>query len=292
MKDHIKVNCCAKINLTLDVLKVRPDRYHEIKSIMQSVDLKDTIYLERGGRDIELFCSYFGVPEDPKNFAFIAAQKFREKAGIREGLVIKIDKKIPVAAGLGGGSADAAAVLVGLNNIFRKVFSPKELLALAAEVGSDVPFFLAGGAALVTGRGEKIKSLPSLPKCVILIIKPQLEISTAWAYEHYDLDKFSSGRYTDKCLKALASKSLKKIGKLLGNDLEQPVFKKHGQLKQLRELLMSQKEILGVVMSGSGSAFLAFVRNKALASRLSRRLRKEGHEIFITQPTRKALEVK
>lgn len=292
MKDRITISCSAKINLTLDVFKKRSDNYHEIQSIMQSVDLKDNIYLERGGRDIELFCSYFGLPEDPKNFAFIAAQKFREAAGSREGLLIKIDKKIPVAAGLGGGSADAAAVLFGLNILFGKIFSTKELIELGARVGSDVPFFLEGGTQLATGRGEKLKQLPALPKCAILIIKPPLEISSGWAYEHYDLAKFTSGRYTDKVLKSVKKRNLKSIAFALGNDLEKPVFKKHNELKELKMLLIEQKGILGTVMSGSGSAFLAIAKNKATAQKVNQHLKKEGLSVFITSPTKKALEVR
>jgi 4-diphosphocytidyl-2-C-methyl-D-erythritol kinase len=291
MKDTITIKACAKINLTLDVTRKRSDGYHEIKSIMQSVDLKDSIYLEKGGRDIELFCSYYGIPEDPKNYAFIAAQKLKERVGSREGLIIKIDKKIPVAAGLGGGSADAAAVLVGLNILFGQPLKEKELIELAAKIGSDVPFFITGGTVLAAGRGEKIKKLPNLPSCAILIIKPSLEISTAWAYEHYDLDKFKSGRYTEDAIGIIRRRKLKNIAAALGNDLEQPIFKKHPTLRQLKEFLREQKEVLGTVMSGSGSAFLAILQNKKAAQKITKKLKKEGFTVSLTFPTKKALEI-
>ena len=178
----------AKINLTLDILRKREDGYHEVEMVMTMVDLADRLELKTLDRDTIIIASPVGyIPVDEKNHAFQAAKLIKERYGVKQGVYIHIDKQIPVSAGLGGGSSDAAATLRGLNRLWNLNISEQELQELAAEIGSDVPFCVTGGTALATGRGEKLKRVKSPPPCWVILAKPAISVSTAEMYRNFDV---------------------------------------------------------------------------------------------------------
>ena len=187
----------AKINLTLDVLGKRPDGYHDLKSIMQTISLRDDIRLEVGTREPwKLECDVEGIPCDETNLAWKAAKIYCDTLKKDpNGLNIHITKRIPVEAGLGGGSADAAAVLRALNRHFGVPLSIMALAELGAQVGSDVPFCVIGGTAMVEGRGERIRKLPAMPECIFVVVKPDFSVSTPELYRKLDETALASGRW-------------------------------------------------------------------------------------------------
>ena len=177
----------AKVNLTLDVLGTRPDGYHAIESVMQSISLHDTITVEVGGAPgIRVECDMPGIPTDERNLAHKAAAMFFEDLCTTPKVDIRIEKRIPPEAGLGGGSSNAAAALRGLSDLLGLSVSHEELCDLAAQVGSDVPFFLTGGAAFVRGRGEDVQPLPDIRPWWLVVVKPPFGVSTAWTYRRLD----------------------------------------------------------------------------------------------------------
>ena len=182
----ISVEANAKINLTLDILGVRPDGYHEVKMVMQSVGLFDTIHLKKQPEGISLRLDTAELPADETNLAWKAARIFRDVYKIQSGVSISVEKRIPIAAGLAGGSTDAAGVLIGMNRLFETGLSAKALCSLGEKIGSDVPFCIEGGTMLATGRGELLRRLPDLPALSVVLAKPPVSVSTAWAYKTYD----------------------------------------------------------------------------------------------------------
>lgn len=213
----------AKLNLTLDVGARRPDGYHDITSIMQSAALYDVVALdfsEAGGIAIE--CPGTDLPTGPDNLAWKAADVFFQETNIpRTGISIRLEKKIPSQAGLGGGSSDAAAVLRGIRRLFHADVSDKSLEAMAARVGSDVPYCIRGGTALAQGRGERLTVLPALPMCWFVIVKPPVANSTAAMYRKLDEISITERPDSDKMVDALKSGDLAQICRLVGNVFEQ-----------------------------------------------------------------------
>lgn len=227
----LRLKAYAKINLSLKLLGLRPDGYHEIESEMQSVSLCDYITLSHSVSGIEVACDNPLVPRGKENIAYRAAELFIDAGSRVKGVKIAIEKHIPLAAGLAGGSADAAAVLFGLNKLTGNTLSEEELLKLGAQVGSDVPFCLIGGNCFIKGRGEQVIRNPKQQKKSYVLVTPGIEVSTKWAYETWDKKK------TKKC----------------GNDLEPIIEEKYPVIKIIRERLLG----LGcsnAQMSGSGSS--------------------------------------
>ncbi|MGN7388798.1 4-(cytidine 5'-diphospho)-2-C-methyl-D-erythritol kinase [Sporosarcina sp. SAFN-015] len=271
----------AKINLTLDVLHKRPDGFHEVEMIMTTVDLADRVWL-RPSNDghINIRVSERFVPNDRKNLAYQAADLLRRKYGIRDGVEITLDKKIPVAAGLAGGSSDAAATLRGLNRLWNLQLSADELAELGAKIGSDVSFCVHGGTALAKGRGEKIQHLPAPPNCWVILAKPSISVSTADIYRNLDVNSIKHPD-TAGMLEALHSGSYNKMCASLGNVLEPVTMKLHPQVVVLKEK-MEQFGADAVLMSGSGPTVFGFVRQEARVSRIYNGLKgfcKEVHAV-------------
>ena len=183
----VKVEANAKINLTLDILGVRPDGFHEVEMVMQSVGLSDQVGLEKQPEGISLWTDASEIPADETNLAWKAAHIFLDVYKIQSGVSIAVEKRIPIAAGLAGGSTDAAGVLIGMNRLFETRLSAKELCELGEKIGSDVPFCIKGGTMLATGRGEILRRLPDLPSLSVVLAKPPVSVSTAWAYKSYDM---------------------------------------------------------------------------------------------------------
>ncbi len=260
----------AKINLYLEIIGDRPDGYHELSMVLQSIDLADQIDLRPLGTDrIRVRCTHPQVPQDKSNLAARAAElmaaQFPNTFAQYGGVEITIHKRIPVAAGLAGGSTNAAAVLVGLNLLWNLGLTQSELQELAARLGSDVPFCIAGGTAIATGRGDQLSSLPSLERLYVVLGKYRsLTVFTPWAYQTYrqqfggsytakpqNLASRASGVHSGPMVRAIIQADGVQIGQRLHNDLERVVLPAYPQVLQLREAINSPG-VLGAMMSGSG----------------------------------------
>lgn len=256
----ITVAAPAKINLTLSVEGVREDGYHLLSSVFQSVTLCDTVTL-REAPSLSLSLSDPSLPSDGRNTAYRAAEVFLRSLGRRGGASIRVEKRIPQRAGLGGGSADAAAVLVGLNALYGTRYSPERLREMGLQVGADVPFCLTGGTALVRGIGERITPLPPLPRCAIVIATPRFGVSTKEAYDAVDRARPAPLSQEGMC-RALAEGDLRGVGERLFNAFERALdLPPIGELKRR----MSAFFPLGCGMSGSGSAVFALFADEAAA---------------------------
>ena len=279
---EVRVTAHAKINLTLDILGKRPDNYHEIQSVMHSVSLRDTVTVRRGGRGISLQCGNQGVPTGRGNTAVRAAESFFQAASLPgEGVEILLQKGIPMEAGLAGGSADAAAVLLALNRLFEERLPKEALFAAALQVGADVPFCLEGGSMRAEGIGEALTPLPLLPDCWLLLAKPWAGISTVLAYTAVDQAGPLSHPDTQKLEAALAGGALGEIARCCGNIFEQAIRRE--DVTQLKEQMQSHGA-LGACMSGSGPTVFGFFENEAQAKRCRRLLEGRELEVFLCKP--------
>jgi 4-diphosphocytidyl-2-C-methyl-D-erythritol kinase len=281
----------AKINLYLEIIGDRPDGFHELVMILQSISLCDRILLNANGREqFRVYCQHDQVPSDQTNLAYRAAQlmqqQFPQSFATYGGVDITIEKNIPVAAGLAGGSANAAAVLVGIDLIWKLGLTIPELQTLAAQLGSDVPFCLSGGTAIATGRGEKLGSINPLENLWLVLAKyNNLAVSTAWAYQTYR-QQFHDTYMTDTqgiyrrtkqihsgpLVSAIMHKENAKIGELLHNDLEKVVLPEYPEVLQLRDT-MQRSGGLGTMMSGSGPSVFTLCESSEQAKHIQQSVR-------------------
>lgn len=296
----------AKINLYLEIIGDRPDGYHELAMILQSISLADQIEIHASSTDnLRVRCNHPQVPTDKSNLAYRAAElmaaEFPDAYAKYGGVDITITKHIPVAAGLAGGSTNAAAVLVGIDLLWNLGLTQSELEELGAILGSDVPFCVAGGTAIATGRGEQLSTLAGLNNIYIVLAKYRsLEVSTAWAYKTYRAsfgslyikDKESLAARADAVhsggmVKAILHQDVKEIAERLHNDLEKVVLPAYPQVMQLREIFASQENVLGTMMSGSGPSVFALCESKQQAEQVQQRVREaipdEDLELFVTE---------
>ncbi|BCS81013.1 4-(cytidine 5'-diphospho)-2-C-methyl-D-erythritol kinase [Anaerocellum diazotrophicum] len=278
----MKLKAYAKINLALDVLSKREDGYHEIRTIMQTVDLYDIINIEKIEEDsIIVTTSSENIPTDNKNHAYIAASLVKERFNIKQGVKIHIEKNIPVSAGLAGGSTDAAAVLKGLNKIFELNLSEQQLMEIGREIGADVPFCLVGGTALCEGIGEKVIKLKSAPQMNILIAKPEVYVSTQAVYEALDLSKIKKRANIEAMISAIEEGNIKEIAKNLCNILEVVTVNQYPVINKVKDI-MRNNNALGTVMTGSGPAVFGIFGNKYDALKAAERLKVFIKEIILT----------
>lgn len=282
MMKEIKLKAFAKINLWLDCLYKREDGYHEIVSVMQAINLYDDIILKKE-KNIVVETNHPLVPDDKRNLAFQAAYLLHTKFPKRiPGVSISIQKKIPVEAGLAGGSTDAAAVLSGMNKLFALNLSQKELLAIGSQLGSDVPFCLAGPTALAEGRGEKLSPLPTCPEIWVVLIKPPFGVSTGRVYHNLVLGENESKTKLKEYLKALQEGDKEYIIQNVYNILEKSTFQLYPEIQIIKEHLNS----LGapqLLMSGSGPTLLAFFPKKEEALTFAKKVPKNIGEMFIVR---------
>ncbi|MBX8946981.1 4-(cytidine 5'-diphospho)-2-C-methyl-D-erythritol kinase [Lysinibacillus sp. K60] len=273
------VKAPAKINLTLDVLFKRPDNFHEVEMVMTTVDLADRISLEsREDGVIQITSTDNFVPNDHRNFAYQAARLIKDTYGIRQGVSITIEKEIPIAAGLAGGSSDAAATLKGLNELWDLGLSIDELAELGAKIGSDVSFCVYGGTALATGRGEKIKELPAPPNCWVVLAKPKIGVSTAEVYGGLKVEGLQHPN-TQQMIQAIETKDYELLCSSLGNVLETVTFKLHPEVVMLKEQ-MKRFGADATLMSGSGPTVFGLVDSEARVSRIYNGLRGFCEEVY------------
>lgn len=277
--DMLYVKAPAKINLTLDVLYKRPDGYHEVEMIMTTVDLADRVGLKnRHDGQILIHSSSNFVPDDQRNLAYQAAKLLKDTYSIQDGVSITIDKQIPVAAGLAGGSSDAAATLKGLNQLWNLNLTLDELADLGAQIGSDVSFCVYGGTAIARGRGEKIEHIATPPTCWVVLAKPTIGVSTAAIYGGLNMDEVVHPN-TLQMKSAIENKNYPLVCDTVSNVLESVTLKLHPEVSVIKEQ-MSRFGADAVLMSGSGPTVFGLVQNKARVSRIVNGLRGFCDEVF------------
>ncbi|BAU67007.1 4-diphosphocytidyl-2C-methyl-D-erythritol kinase [Stanieria sp. NIES-3757] len=281
----------AKINLYLEIIGDRPDGFHELVMILQSIELADKIHIKPSNtEDIRLHCNHPQVPTDQSNLAYRAVKlicdTFPDVYANYGGVELTIEKNIPVAAGLAGGSTNAAAILVGLNLMWQLGLTQPELQDLAAQLGSDIPFCLCGGTAIATGRGEKLDSIKNINNLWVVLAKyKNLSVSTPWAYQTYrqhygksyisDPEEIKSRRaevHSSPLFKAISHQNGSEIGKLLYNDLEKVVLPNYPQVEQLRSSF-AELGVLGTMMSGSGPTVFALCESERQAQQVKQQVR-------------------
>jgi 4-diphosphocytidyl-2-C-methyl-D-erythritol kinase len=277
MPRQLEKNSPCKVNLLLNILRKRTDGFHELETVMQPVNLFDQLSFTRLGSGVRLTCSEPSLPTDSDNLVHRAASAFLMRSGINDGVAIHLEKKIPMAAGLGGGSGNAATTLLALNELFDLPLPSACLQEIAASLGSDIPFFLQSKPALAVGRGEQVASLepfPVLKGASFLLIHPGFGIATAWAYK--ELVRFPEalngepGR-AQKLIQLLQTRNLPVAGAELYNSLEAPALEKYALLNLYQKFLRAEGAP-AVLMSGSGSTTFAIAPNESEARRLENRL--------------------
>lgn len=274
----LKIRANAKINLSLSVLGKREDGYHELDTVMQSISLNDTVYIEKSDK-ITVECGEFGGED---NIAFKAAEAFFKASGINAGVKIKIEKRIPSAAGMGGGSADAAAVLVGLDKLYEAELSYERLLSVAVKLGADVPFLIRGGTARAKGIGELLEPVKPLCDCYFLIAKGENKPSTGEMFRRLDSAKYNKPDI-EKTVSALNSGDVSAVFSSLDNSFAALWQESHVKA----ELLKTDAD--GVSLSGSGPAWFAVYRDKEKAVAAEKALKALSIPVFICDPQNKSL---
>ena len=263
----LRVQAHAKVNLYLDVIGKRPDGYHEIETIFHSIGLHDDIYLRRRtDRRITVHCKHPHVPSDPRNLAYQAAKLLLDDNPELNGADIRIQKRIPVAAGLGGGSADAAAVLCGMNVLFDLDLTQRDLMKFGGRLGADVPFCILGGAALGRGIGEILTPLPPLDETWILLANPGFAVSTAWVYQQVNLSLTRPQKNVTIMLRCLQTGDFFDVARHLYNGLEVPVLSKYPVIAEIKTKLNKYPGSCGVLMSGSGATVFTFTQSEVQAN--------------------------
>ena len=278
----------AKINLTLDILGTREDGYHEVAMIMQEISLHDTLSMGKINQGISLTIVIEGqqgtLPADESNLCWKAAALVQKEYNLQEGVEINLTKRIPMAAGLAGGSADAAAVLKGMNHLFRLGMTEARLCELGARLGSDIPFCIMGGTMLATGRGEILTRLPSFPRLSVVLAKPPVGVSTAWAYKTYDAGYDGPHPDNEAMLEAIHGGDAHKAADLLCNVLEGVTETEHPVIADYKRLMM-EHGAMASMMSGSGPTVFGLVREKQQAWHLADTLKKYDGEagVFVAE---------
>lgn len=275
----------AKVNLTLDVLNKRDDGYHDLKSIMQTISIRDDIEIDLGTKkQWELHCSMEGIPTDERNLAWKAAEVYFNRIGKDpNGLEIRITKRIPSQAGLGGGSADAAAVLRALNRHYGEPLSILALAELGSEIGSDVPFCTLCGTAMVEGRGERLRKLPDLPDCCFVVCKPGFSASTPELFRKLDEATIAKRPDHQAMESALLAGDLGKVAENIWNVFDPVVTQEHLELNYIKSIFNSYGAV-AYQMTGSGSAVYAIVPEFEFAAVICSMLKENYPEVFIAKP--------
>lgn len=280
--DKLILKSPAKINLFLRILRKREDGYHEIVSLMQAVDLQDEMILEKRDGGVEINTDLPDCPADESNLAFQAARLLLDESGTKAGVSIHIKKRIPMAAGLGGGSSNAATALLGVNRLFELEITPAKLHVLASQLGSDVPFFLGSGQALATGRGEILKPVSIFRDYWLVLVHPAFGVSTRWAYQNFRILLTKNEKEFN--LNFLENRN-RFIEALPGfdNDLEETVRERYPVIGQIKDILTDSGAVKSS-MSGSGPTVYGVFDQQPKAEEVARKIRRGDWEVFLTQP--------
>lgn len=281
----IRLKAYAKINLGLDVLRKREDGYHEVKMVMQTIDMFDGVELgkvRKPGIFVQTNLKYLPVNQD--NLVYKAARLFMDEYKLTGGIEINLKKYIPVAAGMAGGSSDAAAVLYGMNKLYETGLSLEELMKLGVKIGADVPFCIMRGTALAEGIGEKLTKLPVAPNCHVLIAKPPFSVSTKWVYSNLKAGELKEHPDIDKLIEALSAGNLRNMTQYMGNVLETVTEAEYPQITELKKL-MTEEGALCSLMSGSGPTVFGLFEDKNDAERAFKKIQDEqlAKQLYITQ---------
>jgi 4-diphosphocytidyl-2-C-methyl-D-erythritol kinase len=280
---HVYEKAPAKINLSLDVLHKRADGFHEVEMIMTMVDLSDRVTLTLLEEDRILISSQVGsIPLDEKNIAFQAAKRLKQAYGVKAGVHVHIEKHIPVAAGLAGGSSDCAATLRGLNRLWNLNLSTEDLLEHGAALGSDVPFCITGGTALATGRGEKLTPIAAPPSCWVVIAKPPINVSTQDVYRRLKADEIEQHPSIPAMMQAIDAQDYTGVCAAMGNVLEAVTLPMVPDVAHIKDVMLK----LGAdaaMMSGSGPTVFGLADKEAKAQRISNGLRGFCKEVYVVR---------
>lgn len=273
MENTLTLKALAKINLGLDVLGKRDNGYHDVRMVMQTIYLYDNVTLTREqepGIRVATNLSY--LPVDENNIAYKAAKILMDEFDLKEGVSIQLDKHIPVAAGMAGGSSNAAAVLVGMNRLFHLGLSQSELMERGVTLGADVPYCVMRGTALAEGIGEILSPLPPLPKCSILIAKPGISVSTKMVYETLDAKEIVEHPDIDGVIDGLEKQDIKKVAASMGNVLEGVTTLKYPIIERIKDA-MKEAGALNAMMSGSGPTVFGIFEERKVAKEAQRKLK-------------------
>ena len=263
--DNITLKALAKINLGLDVVRRREDGYHEVRMVMQTIHLYDKLEIVKTKEEgITITSNLSYVPTNENNLVYKAGKLLMDEFGIKEGVFVDLQKRIPVAAGMAGGSSDAAAMLYGMNQIFDLGLSRQKLMDRGVKIGADVPYCLMRGTALAEGIGEKLTSLPPMVKCPVLIAKPQISVSTKFVYQNLKLDKTTIHPDIDQLVKDIENSDLHAIAGRMGNVLESVTIPEYPIIAQIKEQMMKSGAI-NSMMSGSGPTVFGLFEDEATA---------------------------
>ncbi len=280
--DNITIKAPAKINLYLDVIVKRADGYHELRMIMQSISLFDDINISKADVDIEVKCKAGYVPQGEKNIAYRAAKLMIEHFGLKEGVRISINKRIPVAAGLAGGSTDAAAVMKGINDLFGIKADNQLLAQLGKQIGADVPFCIMGGTAIAEGIGEVLTTLKPFSGVDIVLIKPDFGVSTAYVFKKYSEHYISIRPDINRLIKAMQERNLSDVGSYLFNSLEKVTAEEYSVVKDIKTIL-NQNGAIGSLMSGSGPSVFGIFDNKSKAQQAFKVLKQKFRNTYLVK---------
>ena len=276
MSDSLKLRALAKTNLGLDVLGRRENGYHDVRMVMQTIYLYDNVTLTKTEEPgIQLQTNLFYLPVDEKNIAYKAAKLLMDEFQIKEGVHITLDKHIPVAAGMAGGSSNAAAVLVGMNRLFRLGLSEQDLMERGVSLGADVPYCVMRGTVLAEGIGEILTPLAPLPKCYILVAKPSISVSTKTVYEKLDAHEIEDHPDIDGVIAGLEAGDLKKVAGSMGNVLERVTIEDYPIIQGIKNAMV-EAGALNAMMSGSGPTVFGIFEDRMLARQAQQKIRKAG----------------
>lgn len=286
--DRIELKALAKINLGLDVLRRREDGYHEVRMIMQTIGLCDELEIRKTKQPgIQVETNLYYLPTNENNLVYKAAQLLKDEFDLRDGIGIRLRKRIPVAAGMAGGSSDAAAVLWGMNQMYKLGLSRQELMDRGVKLGADVPYCVLRGTALAEGIGEKLSVLPPMPKCYILIAKPGISVSTKFVYENLHANDLRPEQHpdVDAMIRAMEKKDLGLLASRMGNVLETVTVPAYPVIDEIKRFMV-EHGALGAMMSGSGPTVFGIydTRGKARQAYRELRSRKLAKQVYLTTP--------
>lgn len=282
--DKMELKALGKINLGLDVLGKRPDGYHDVRMVMQTIYLYDQITItKRKESGIGLSTNLFYLPVNENNLAYRAAKLLMDEFEIRSGVDIFLEKHIPVAAGMAGGSSNAAAVLYGINRMFDLGLSMEELMKRGVSLGADVPYCIMRGTVLAEGIGEILTPLPPMPRCQIVVAKPPVSVSTKMVYEKIDSRRIVEHLDIDGIIEGLKEGDVTKIASCMGNVLEQVTVEEYPVIDKIKKL-MNEGGAKGAMMSGSGPTVFGIFTEKSLAKKAALKIREAGlaKQVYVT----------
>jgi 4-diphosphocytidyl-2-C-methyl-D-erythritol kinase len=282
--DEITLKAGAKINLTLDVLSRREDGYHLVEMVMQEIDLADNVHiaLKPDTDEISICCNHPAVPAGENNIAYRAARLIKEAFGVKHGVAINIEKNIPVAAGLAGGSTDAAAVIRGLNEIWELDMETSGMMELGRRLGADVPFCILGGTALARGIGERLTPLRAKVPLHLLLVKPDAMVSTAWVYGNLNLNSIDKRPDTRQMIKAIEEGDIEGIARGMVNVLEKVTVSRYPEIRWIKRKMIATGA-LGAAMSGSGPTVIGIYGSSAEAVGASEAFIGDYREVMVTK---------